>query len=475
MAGRRRVDQQAMTTSPAPLLLATLLLGAACSSADGPVTASTDRRRNVMVIDEGFDTTAADLQGKVVATYKIECAARDSAAAVGGDGGTATLQDEKQQYMAELAVQDESCHLREGVDPKPDPLANVSRFRERWNSMLLQQRTGAQVFTAAEWSQLTAALDPELQTFSYHGTATSGTVAHDNPDVRLVLVEMGLGNAEQTAQGFACIAQSDIDMAAALLADPDVMSAYVHAPPSSYDVELENATRTFEIGVLSESFGTPPRVVIEKLQADAGCPPVDLGPYFAALGAADRTRAATLGGPGVLLVHSAGNEATQIDGPADSLDCAPGDLRHLLVGSDDVRQARSTFTNVGACVDVYAPGEQIIAPYAGGWLLPVQGTSFSGRMVAPVVSRAGGPWFDRTAARDALLAQRSADASIPMAAFPRDFFYVPGVPPGVPLGRIEALPSPARRALPSPVDMRRALAPLRRLQRRPQGQPSASL
>ncbi len=66
-----------------------------------------------------------------------------------------------------------------------------------------------------------------------------------------------------------------------------------------------------------------------------------------------------------------------VDSPADSADCRLGNPTHMLVGAYGVDGTLASFSNHGLCVDVVAPGQSIIAPLPGDWLLPQDGTSFS--------------------------------------------------------------------------------------------------
>jgi subtilisin family serine protease len=456
-----------------------LLAGACARSPDGPVVASTDPRQNVMVIDEGIDLTAAELNGKVTATFTLVCqpapsddaGAADGAGADGGsaDAGAPSFDDLKQRTIAALMVPDDSCDLQPGIDAKPDPLASVARFRDRWNNMVRSQLTGSCVFSMAEWTELIAALDAESKTFAYHGTATAGTVAHDNSGVRLVLVQRVLGSEEAAKQSFTCLAQADIDQTVALLSDTDVRDAYVHAPASQSETQFGRAVQDYNVGIISESFSRSPRAVIEQLQIEAGCPPIDLRAYFTALNGVEQARA---GNPGSVLVdQSAGNEATEIESPADDVECTLGSSQHLLVGSYDLTQTRSVFTNFGACVDVSAPGENIIAPYAGGWLLPVEGTSFAAPLVARQVSRTAPQPYDVAQARVTLLSQSDGQGDLSIRMFPRDFFYAPGwtnstsgaLTTGAAVPAVRAIPRfTLRRPTSVRVDLRPFLSPILR-------------
>jgi hypothetical protein len=412
-----------------------LLSLAACSGDGGPPTASPEARQNVMVIDEGIDLASPELRGKVVASFAVQCP--DSAVG-GGDGNgsggagggapSATFDQRKQAYLAQLATPTPSCHLVAGAIPaKADPLAAIAVFRDRWNGMVRGQKYANQVFSYPEWLTIKPALDLELKGFAYHGTATSGIVAHGNSGVRLVLVERQLAAPGSTEASFECLVQDDVDQLTAILQDPEVVTAYSSQPPSAYSEEFSAIVSDYNIGVVNESYGRAPRVVLEQLQLSKGCPAaVSLAAYFAAANALSRAWTAAHGSlPPYVWTQSAGNEGVQIDSPSDSASCTGPDQRHLLVGSTDLAGTRSSFSEFGACVDLYAPGEHVIAPYAGGWVFAVQGTSFAAPLVARLVSLAPVSPYDPGVAWQRAVDQSDGARVITAGKFPRDSFYAP--------------------------------------------------
>ena len=194
-----------------------------------------------------------------------------------------------------------------------------------------------------------------------------------------------------------------------------------------------------------------------------GCAPIDLRGYYAALGELARAQREARGASGPLVVQSAGNDATRIDSPADYPDCTIGDTRHLLVGSYDLNQQRSAFSNYGGCVDLYAPGEHVVTYYAGGWLTVARGTSFAAPLVARFASLKAPVPYDPPQAHDQLLGALTGDAAIPISSFPADFFYgTVAAAQGALRGPSSpgALPS-AGRGVAAPVDLSGVLAPLR--------------
>lgn len=460
-------------------LSASLLLGATFAGCgdDGPpfVPASGNRGQNLMVIDEGFDLTAAEFSGKVVAAYTFACTADpngdDAGGPLGIDGLSAgAIADQKQQLLAELALRDETCHLRSGISSKSDPFASVARFKDRWNAAMRNNQPLGSAFTAAEWQVLMPALQQALSNFPYHGTATAGTAAHDNDSVRLVLVERPLGDASEVTATYTCVAQADLDRFAALYGDPDVVLAYANQPQSSLDADLSAAMNTHAVGLVNESYGSSTRLFLEQLQTMAGCGPTDFTGYFNALGnleLAQRRAAAQASGVALpLTVQAAGNDGAQIDSITDALDCDRGDPLNLSVGSLALDGTVSTFSNHGACVDLYAPGESVITPVAGGWYFAVDGTSFSAPLAARALSLAATAPFDPAQARQQLLAQNAATGEqLPPAAFPGDFFYQPAVGAQA-LVATGSAPAPGPRWTPSArIDLHQMLGPLARRSR----------
>lgn len=459
---------------PISLLLAAALAG--CGD-DGPhfVTASANRGQNLMVIDEGFDLSAAEFSGKLVAAYTYDCAGGDPNAG-GDDGGalgidgisTGVLAQQKQEILAALATRDDSCHLRAGISSKSDPLASVARFRTRWNAAMRNNVPLDQAFTADEAQVLMPALDKALSDFPFHGTATAGTAAHENDTVRLVLVERSLGDESSVVSTYTCIAQADLDRFAALYDDPDVVSAYANQPQATLDADLSKAMVTHSVGLVSESYGLPARAFLEQLQAMAACGPTDFTGYFNALGNLElaQRRANEGASPQQLTVQAAGNDGAQIDSLTDALDCDAGDPLNLSVGSLALDGSVSTFSNHGACVDLYAPGESVITPVAGGWYFAVDGTSFSAPLVARTLSLAAPAPFDPVQARQQLLAQNAGSGEqLPPAAFPGDFFYQPATTAQA-LVVAGAAPAPGPRWTPAArVDLHQLLGPLTRRRR----------
>ena len=471
---------RARRASPSLPLLARLLsilaVGPAACGDDGPhfVPASADPGQNLMVIDEGFDLTAAEFSGKLVAAYTFECLA-DPSSGGSDDGGPLGIDGlaggdsaaQKQEILSSFATRDNTCHLRPGIIAKSDPLASVERFRARWNAALKSDQPPA--FTADEWQTLMPALNDALDTFPFHGTATAGTAAHENDAVRLVLVERTLGDSSTLVSTYTCVAQADVDRFTALYGDPDVMAAAASQPVATLDADLNQVMAAHAVGLVNESFGSPSRPFLEQLQTQAGCPATDFTGYFTTLAnlelAQQRGVAAAATAPVPLTVRAAGNDGAQIDSPADALDCDLGDPLNLSVGSLALDGSVSSFSNHGACVDIYAPGEAVVAPVAAGWYFAVDGTSFSAPLIARTLSLAATAPYAAAQARTALLTQNAGDGELlPAGDFPSDLFYQPASTSSA-LVAGPVAPAMRRTTLPARIDLHRLLGPLTRRRR----------
>ena len=427
----------------------------------------------VMVIDEGIDLTAGDLQGKVVASYTETCVDQSSSGgspdAGAVDGGGPSFATLKQMYLAALAQPDDSCHLSSGISAKADPLASIAKFKSRWNAMVRANQTPGAVFSSSEIAQLMAPINTEFGSFGYHGTATSSTVAHENGNVRLVLVERQLASEGSLQTNFPCIAQADIDQTVELLNDPQIYAAAVNQP-AQIDSELADAEATHHVQIVNESFGAESRETLEMLQSQYCSTPVSLSAYFALIDKLTVDHNATIGGPSVLTVVAAGNDGVKIDTGTDSLSCDLGDPKALLVGAyNPETQVQNMFSNYGACVNVYAPGQAIVVDYAGGWLTWASGTSFSSPLTARLASMTAATPFDAMTERTAIVAKADPTSQfLPVGLFPSDFFYVPGtqypqfVVPGVP--NLAPKAAPTHRP-PTRYEMHRVFGPLDRLKR----------
>jgi subtilisin family serine protease len=393
-----------------------------CGDDGQKVSSSHDPRQNVLVMDDGFDTKAEAFKGRLAGLYTVVC--RDEMPST--QPPPASFAEAKARALASLQNRDDRCHLEAGVVDKPDPLARIARYRDRWNDIIRNNQYADLAFAPFEIKEIADALDNDLEKARFHGTATAGVIAHANPSVRLVLVEEQLGNSSSAMDTFTCIKQSDVDQSVALLSDPDVRQASINRPLSTLDEAIQQVEQQHHVGVVNESFGVFSRAALEALQEAKGCPAVDLRRYFALSADLDRARAAAHPDSELLLVKSAGNDHSQIDAAEDDVLCAGAATPRLLVGAYDRQGQLAKFTNFGQCVDAYAPGDDVIAPIPAGWLMPLSGTSFSAPLVVRLVSLAEGARFTAAGAHDAVIGALDGRGRVPLPRFPHDIIYDPG-------------------------------------------------
>jgi subtilisin family serine protease len=419
----------------------------------------------VMVVDDGFDLSLPLFQRRVVASFTVECnadagAGPDAAPLTGGPGdGSAPdarpFAEAKAAALAELAQPENSCHLRPGIAARPNPFADLEAQRGRWNAGIRADQLAGNMFRRTDLDPLYDQLAMRLAGVHFHGTATAGLIASENPGARLVLIERPLQSMDEVEQTFTCIDQSEVDEAVALLSDAEVRAAYL-ARPSSLDHDITQAMRAHGVGIVNESFGRLSRFGLEKLLFAKRCPPVSFGPYLARL--SDLERARDQGGPAVLVMKAAGNDGALTTGAEDDAECQPDNPRRVLVGSYGYDRRRSWFSNFGPCVDVYAPGERVLAPLPGDWVFPLDGTSFSTPMAVRLLVMTVPTPFDPAAARTDLLARREPNRDLSLRLFPPSLLYDP---------RPKEQALTLREARPPRLDgvaLRRTLAPLRWVQ-----------
>ena len=241
--------------------------------------------------------------------------------------------------------------------------------------------------------------------------------------LNLFLIEQPLATAEEIRINFTCPTQESIDLVVALFSDEEVRRAFVTQPVAAIDRELVQLRAARQIGLVNESFGPVTRYGFERLMFQAGCGPIDVVDYFRVLGEITRARDDAHPEPEVLLIRAAGNEAAALNQPADGVQCHPGTDRQVLVGAYGPNGQRSFFTNFGACVDLYAPGEFVVAPLPGDWLTLLSGTSFAAPLALRALLFLAPTPFAPETARRALLAARQANDNLPLALFPKQLVF----------------------------------------------------
>ncbi|HEX6290053.1 MAG TPA: S8 family serine peptidase, partial [Herpetosiphonaceae bacterium] len=92
------------------------------------------------------------------------------------------------------------------------------------------------------------------------------------------------------------------------------------------------------------------------------------------------TAADNLSNSGVFVAVAAGNNYG-----ANACNTSPASANQVLtVAASDINDARASFTNVGSCVEVYAPGVNILSAWIGSGTNTISGTSMASPHVAGV-------------------------------------------------------------------------------------------
>jgi hypothetical protein len=258
-----------------------------------------------------------------------------------------------------------------------------------------------------------------------HGSAAAGVIADAGAVTELVLVRRTFDLPSESGAGFECLLQGDVDRTVTLLTDPGFRRAFVEREQPALDRDLAAARRRHGVAVVNESFAHTARSTIERTQTLLGCPAVSLAAFFETFTALKEAYEQGHPEAGILFVQAAGNDGARVDGRADSLDCRPAFPGHLLVGSHDGAGQRSPFSNFGACVSLYAPGENVVGHLPGDWLYPLSGTSFATPLIVWLLTGPGSIPVDPTSARRSLETMAGADGQVPLASFPPSFFYRP--------------------------------------------------
>jgi hypothetical protein len=393
-----------------------------------------------MVVDEGFDPRHPIFANKIAGCYRLRC---PDAPDEGAPKEFASDDDAAAQYLEELSTPSPECELQPGMRLRVDSYLEhfQPKARAEWNEVMFQKkRLGRDTRLDAELLLSTlhgSSADGEAPetSFSYHGTGTAGVLAYDS-DVQLVLVERELGDAQIEPEDFPCIDPDALALQMRLLERPEVREAWVRAPLSGMDEAIRDLQRAHGVSVENRSFGALSTETMLDLLHVQDCPEVPFGEYLGIVGELDREREAYLRGVGELdgadplVFQAAGNEGSQVDSSEDLLGCTPDRARRLLVGSYDILSgfaAVSDFSNTGDCIDLYAFGENVVAPAPNGFYVPLSGTS----VAAPLAARYAANLLARSEAdlpslRDTVLSARDALHFLPLSTMTSELgFFSP--------------------------------------------------
>ena len=410
-------------------IYATLFVTAGCIDTQtkkqtSPSTAA-PANHTVLVMDKGFDLTHPVFKDKVVDSFTIRCTESNEPRKVG-----LSVAQMKVNMLKELASPSEACQIVPGVTLKKSPsFDGIATLRDRWNKAVMGKESLTEISNDPD--SLNSILEGE-KGYLYHGTATAGLIAYQNPGVRLVIVEQESvqASADEAVDEIECISQTEIDNSIAVLHDAEVIKAYTQLPPSSAETALVDIARRYSVTLLSYSVGPQPTAVLEKMIKDKCGSSPSYGEYFAVLDALDQQASAwkdsqgfNQGLEGVLEIHAAGNESTRIDSIRDFSGCPATDDATVLIGSYDVDGKISSFSNFGNCVAAYALGQSVVVAAPNGFLAIESGTSFSTPLTTRLITQKFRPVADFRQMKSQLSAIRDQSGYLSLNDLPEELAF----------------------------------------------------
>lgn len=312
------------------------------------ITRNDDRPtvHTVMVVDSGFDTSLEVFKGKIEATYTLKC-------------------------------EGVSCNVLDGFEPDTLQDSSILPLKDKWN----------QAIKTRDYSQLSIEELQKIESVleSSHGTATASIIAYKNPNVRLVLVK----NIGEIFIPEDCRDDQNREKYKSYLNfiknNWEVNSKLEHAQEKAiYQLAVKH-----QVDLINKSYGNigPDQYVRTLFGTLQGCPELaELIIASSRLQAEQKHNMGIYKNSPFLTLQSAGNERTRIDSYNDTPQCAVKGDNHLYVGAYDAFNKVSNFSNYGACVDFYILGTKVITASPGGFLMPLDGTSYSSPLAVRLIT-----------------------------------------------------------------------------------------
>lgn len=433
------------------------------SVAEGAQDGKTGDPMVVMVMDDGFDSSHEVFKNKIIGEYTISCETKssdilkeqagsdevsvekgqgvdaddgdsDGSDAVGGFKETTkentSISDEemKKSLIESYKSSESSCKINKSIKFNVgSAFKKIEKHRDTWNKSILAKKIPS--LSKDIRNEIKDILTGNAENVNYHGTSVASLIAYDNPQVKLVLVQITLGSSGSDSDASECPTQKSIDQFVRLLKDDEVRNAYIESPVDSVEKKLIELLKKHDVRLVNQSFGSHSRESIEKTLMEDGCGTIQFSDYFETLGDLDhaqsiyRLKKFPESKINALKIVSAGNDGTRMDAHADHEKCASKDEIQVIVGALDLSGKIAEFSNHGKCVDYYMLGEQVVAAAPADFLNVIDGTSFS----TPLLVRYLTKNFDRNADTDQmkkfLKSKADGNRHLEKNTFPRELAF----------------------------------------------------
>jgi hypothetical protein len=334
-----------------------------------------------MVIDEHIDPDHDVYKDKVIAKYSLLC--KDAKTE---DENFKNIKNKllSQVSQGKKITFGNKCTLTEGIAPVDDLTPHLS-------SQVLSKRP--------IWNRLIADNEPlplkdkvEFRSMmhlmsSYHGTQVSSVIAYKNPHVRFVLVQKIFRNH---ISGSCSVLQQNYKNGLKALKDPEVRKVLAEKAELVEWKLIDELARKHSVTMINKSY-TSNLGLLEKYM-DPACKGV-MRPLFQEFYKEKGELVETISKrmnlfydqEPFLTIQSAGNEGIEINSFIEHFECYKSD-HHLIVGSYEIDKSRSSFSNHGDCVDLYALGNKVVVSNPRNFLTIAGGTSFSAPLTARYIS-----------------------------------------------------------------------------------------
>jgi hypothetical protein len=338
-------------------------------------------KKRILVMDEQFNPSLAHFRGRVASCYRYDCSSSDG----------------------------ESCRIVPGLKLQRRLLEQPSpRDPEAWNRAMRGKMVPDSFVDQVEYRSL------GVGPFGDHGTATASLAMLASEDAELVLLQTPLRDDEKP---ITCPSRDKVQL------EIDGVAEEARQPLAQDEKDLLDLIRRERVNVIGQSFG------LTRDDLEGVCRGLPWQDWLRAKNEAAHRREDLLSAQGafegisVLVVRAAGNETLKVNDTRDALDLCdserysgfgPASAR-LVIGSFDPASDQfslSSFTNYGSCVDVYAPGEGLLAPDAKGTIRVFMGTSAAAPLVVGLAAkRWAGAAQTRRLLREVLPARRRLEPS----------------------------------------------------------------